>query len=49
MGFNSGFKGLIDKLSHSYMFRRYCIILRELGTTYELPENDTIVSKHVGV
>ena len=31
MEFNSVFKGLIDKLSHSsYMFRHYCVILREL-------------------
>jgi hypothetical protein len=29
MGFNSAFKGLIDKLSHSYMFRHYCVILSE--------------------
>ena len=58
---------LIYKLSPCYMFRHYCVILRELvigtlpsytsisiaacltwqGNVYELPEDDTIVSKHV--
>jgi len=54
------------KLSHSYMFRHYRVILRKLvncitkiciwntcvtwhGIDYELPEDDTIVSKHVAV
>jgi len=38
MGFNSAFKGLIDKLSHSsYMFRHYCVILSEfVGSCWSL-------------
>ena len=60
---------LIHKLSHSYMFRHYRVILRELvintlpsytsiskatcvtwqGIDYEVPEEDTLVSKHVRV
>ena len=64
---------LFHKLSHSYMFRHYRVILRELvistlpsyasisnaavgntcvtwqGIDYKLPEDDTIVSKYVGV
>jgi len=33
------------KLSHPYMFRHYRVILID----YKLPEDDTMVSKHVGV
>ena len=45
---------LFHKLSHCYMFRHYSVILRESvvsvtyqGTNHELPEDDTVVSKHV--
>jgi hypothetical protein len=48
---------LIHKLSHSYMFQHYHVILRAFvintwpsyTSTSKLPEEDTIVSKHVGV
>jgi hypothetical protein len=56
---------IISQISHSYMFRHYCVILRDVncitnsciwrtcvtrqGIDYKLSEDDTIVSKHVGV
>jgi len=31
------------------MFRRYRVILREQGIDYNIPEDDTLMSKHIEV